>query len=101
VITTLIVQAATEYARYNPDIFYTFAIDGFLKEVNASLFMTYPVTNWTFEGIYDSIMEGAASSTQIHLPIPFDRFGWFYPVKPFRRKWPKPLLLFANFLGVL
>ena len=58
-----------------------FAINGFLDEVNATLFMTYPVYNWTFEGIYESILDGAASSPQIELPIPFDKFGWFYPVK--------------------
>ena len=51
-----------------------------MTEVNATLFMTHSVRNFTFEGIYDSIMEGAASSTFIELPIPFDKFGWFYPV---------------------
>jgi hypothetical protein len=76
----LIFQAATEYARYNPEDFYVYAIDGFMDEVNATLFMTHTVRNFTFDGIYDSIMEGAASSTFIELPIPFDRFGWFYPV---------------------
>jgi hypothetical protein len=41
--------------------------------------MTHPVRNFTFDGIYDSILEGAASSSFIELPIPFDKFGWFYP----------------------
>ena len=41
--------------------------------------MTHPVRNFTFDGIYDSILKGAASSSFIELPIPFDKFGWFYP----------------------
>ncbi len=69
-----------EYARYNPDIFYLFAINSFLEKVNASLFMTYPVSNFTFDGIYDSILEGADSTSGIELPFPNDKFGWFYLV---------------------
>ena len=69
-----------EHARYQPDIFYVYAIDGFLTQVNASLFITYPVSNFTFDGIYDSILEGVDSTSGIELPIPFDKFGWFYPV---------------------
>ena len=79
-----------EHARYQPDIFYVYAIDGFLTQVNASLFITYPVSNFTFDGIYDSILEGADSTSGIELPIPFDRFGWFYPVSIF-------LVLFRKF----
>jgi len=69
-----------EYARYNPEIFYVFAINSFLEKVNASLFMTYPVSNFTFDGIYDSILEGADSTSGIELPLPNDKFGWFYLV---------------------
>ncbi len=69
-----------EFARYNPDLFYVFAINGFLDVVNASLFMRYPVSNFTFDGIYDSILEGADSASSIELPFPYDKFGWFYLV---------------------
>jgi hypothetical protein len=51
-----------------------------LDKVNATLFITHPVSNFTFDGIYDSILEGADSTSGIELPIPFDKFGWFYPV---------------------
>ena len=42
--------------------------------------MTHSVNNMTFEGIYDSILQAAAETPAINLPIPFDKFGWFYPV---------------------
>ncbi len=67
-----------ETARYNSDIFYVFALNGFLKAVNASLFITYPVSNFTFDGLIDPIL--GAETSAITKPIPFDRFGWFYPV---------------------
>ena len=43
--------------------------------------MTHTVNNMTFEGIYDSILQAAAETPSINLPIPFDKFGWFYPVR--------------------
>ena len=75
-------QAASEYSRHR-GAFYVSNLDIFLKAQNATLFMTQPVSNLTFDGVLDAIMEAANDPDfgTIGIPIPFDKFGWFYPVR--------------------
>ena len=51
-----------------------------MKEVGANMFLNYTVRDCTFDGIVDPMIEAALEQDFIELPIPFDRFGWFYPV---------------------
>lgn len=69
-----------EYARVNMEAypFYVNAIDGFFQEVGTEMFLNFTVRDCTFDGIDDPLISGALDSP-IPLPIPFDRFGWFYP----------------------
>merc|ERR1712141_582459 len=43
-------------------------------------FLTYPVRNWTFDGIFEELLEFGQNAPDygLELPIPFDKFGWFY-----------------------
>ena len=53
-----------------------------MKQQNAGTFLKYPARNWTFDGILDGLMEvvGAGDIDFLPITIPFDKFGWFYPV---------------------
>ena len=44
--------------------------------------MKVAVRNLTFDGTLDAVMEAANDPdfAEIGIPIPFDKFGWFYPV---------------------
>ena len=56
-------------------------MDEMFKLLDAKLFMSYPVRNYTFAGIFDEIMEGVETfPDSLVVPIPFDKFGWFYGV---------------------
>lgn len=57
-------------------------MNGFLNDNNATMFTTASVRNLTFDGTLDAVMEAANDPglNNIGIPIPFDRFGWFYPV---------------------
>ena len=72
-------QGASEYARKQPEPFYAYTIDEMFDYVDAKLFLVYPVRNFTFDGIVDEIMAGSLTMN-VSLPIPFDKFGWFYDV---------------------
>ena len=75
-------QSAGEYARWNPDVFYTVMIDELMKMEDIPAFLTYPVRNWTFDGIFEELLEFGQNAPDygLELPIPFDKFGWFYSV---------------------
>ena len=45
--------------------------------------MKFPVRNWTFDGIFEELMDFAQNQDMMELPIPYDRFGWFYPVSTY------------------
>eukprot|EP00095_Tigriopus_kingsejongensis_P001032 maker-scaffold972_size74859-snap-gene-0.9 protein:Tk01032 transcript:maker-scaffold972_size74859-snap-gene-0.9-mRNA-1 annotation:"hypothetical protein DAPPUDRAFT_303163" len=76
----MVALSAAEYARYNED-FYTFTLNDFLNLQNATLFQTIPVRNLTFDGYLGPIMEAVQDPAfdTIGIPIPYDKFGWFYP----------------------
>ena len=79
---TFFFQGASEYVRNQPLPFDALMIDTLFGMVGAELFLKYPVRNFTFDGITDEIMNATATFTQsnVPLPIPFDKFGWFYEV---------------------
>lgn len=74
----IVALAAMQFAKQVNDIFYVYSINGLINEVGASMFMNFTVKECTFEGIVDPMIDGAINSG-VPLPIPFDRFGWFYP----------------------
>lgn len=72
-------KAAADYARVRKDPFTMLMLSDMFKEIDAKLFITYPVRNFTFDGIVEEIME-ATPQLPFKPPIPFDKFGWFYAV---------------------
>ena len=75
----MISVSAAEYARYRED-FYTTKLNDLINLVEESgLFLLATVREWTFDGILDGIL-GTDFPDDLYLPIPFNRFGWFYPV---------------------
>ena len=63
--------------------FVAWSIDDLMKQQNVSTFMIYPARNWTFEGIFDGMMEAVTdpdASVMFPVTVPWDKFGWFYPV---------------------
>ena len=63
--------------------FVVWSIDDLMKQQNVSTFMIYPARNWTFEGIFDGMMEAVTdpdASVMFPVTVPWDKFGWFYPV---------------------
>ena len=57
-------------------------INELIETENVTMFLEYTVRNWTFEGIVEQLLEfGSQSDSWMELPIPFDKFGWFYPVR--------------------
>ena len=69
-----------EYGRFHiEEPFNIWAIDALMKQVGSGMFLNFTVRDCTFVGIQDALIDGALNSS-ISLPIPFDRFGWFYPV---------------------
>jgi len=75
----VIALGATEYARIQPSSFNALEIRDMFDQIDAQLFLKYPVRNYTFDGISDEIMEATKTFPgSIPLPIPFDKFGWFY-----------------------
>ena len=88
----MVALAAAEYSRYR-EAFYAYSLDSLLVQEGAQLFATVPVHNLTFDGYVDEILEAADTFPPfIYIPIPFDKFGWFYPVIYF--------LQFSCFTGV-
>ena len=76
-------QAASEYARNMKSPFVAWNVDALMKQQGVGTFMKYPARNWTFEGILDGMMEAINDPTTADLfpvAVPFDKFGWFYPV---------------------
>ena len=57
-------------------------IDELMKMEDIPAFLTYPVRNWTFDGIFEELLEFGQNAPDygLELPIPFDKFGWFYSV---------------------
>ena len=51
-----------------------------MNSKDVGMFMKFPVRNWTFDGIFEELMDFAQNQNMMELPIPYDRFGWFYPV---------------------
>ena len=57
-------------------------INDLIERENVTMFMEYTVRNWTFDGIVEQLIEfGSQTDSWMELPIPFDKFGWFYPVR--------------------
>ena len=57
-------------------------INDLIEKENVTMFMEYTVRNWTFDGIVEQLIEfGSQTDSWMELPIPFDKFGWFYPVR--------------------
>ena len=78
-----LLQAASEYARNMQSPFVAWNIDALMAQQNVSTFMIYPARNWTFEGILDGMMEAVTdpdASVMFPVTVPWDKFGWFYPV---------------------
>ena len=56
-------------------------MDQMFNLIGAQLFLSSSVRNYTFAGIEDEIMKGVQTFPDyVHVPIPFDKFGWFYEV---------------------
>jgi len=73
-------QATAEYARVRPD-FYAPTLNKFLKQGDSTMFLRGNVRELTFDGVLDDILTRVDDFPSVlELPIPFDRFGWFYPV---------------------
>ena len=51
-----------------------------MKESGEGMFMIATVSNLTFEGVKDPMID-AATEQDLGLPIKYDKFGWFYPVR--------------------
>ena len=51
-----------------------------MKESGEGMFMIASVSNLTFEGVKDPMID-AATEQDLGLPIKYDKFGWFYPVR--------------------
>ena len=63
--------------------FVAMSVDDLMKLQDVGTFMKYPARNWTFEGILDGMMEAIndpTTSALFPVAVPFDKFGWFYPV---------------------
>lgn len=56
---------------------YLNTIIGFLRSIDAELFVTKPVSSLLFDGYEEDILANAQS---IGVEVPHDKFGWFYPV---------------------
>lgn len=52
-------------------------IIGFLHSINSHIFVTKPVSSLLFDGYEEEILSNAQD---MGLTVPYDRFGWFYPV---------------------
>ena len=87
-------QGAAEFARAMPEAFYAYTINQLFEFQSAKLFLNYPVRNFTFDGIEDEIMKGINEGFPMNfsLPIPFDKFGWFYDVRFTNRRTVKHML---------
>ena len=57
-------------------------LNDLITDANSKMFLPGTVREYTFDGILDEILAAADTfPPNIHIPIPFDRFGWFYPVR--------------------
>ena len=69
-----------------------------MNSKDVGMFMKFPVRNWTFDGIFEELMDFAQNQNMMELPIPYDRFGWFYPVSTYDFFWFDFLKIhFVNF----
>ena len=59
--------------------FSVYQVNNLINTFGGKLFLTQPVRNFTFDGIVDEIMN-ATNQMPLPMPIPFDKFGWFYTV---------------------
>ena len=68
--------------------FVAYSIDELMKQQDVHTFMKYPARNWTFEGIFDGMMEAVTDpdvAVMFPVTVPWDKFGWFYPVRVFKK----------------
>ena len=57
-----------------------------ISQAREELFMKYKVANLTFDGVDSPLLDmgdiGGDLGEAIHSRFPYDKFGWFYGVKP-------------------
>ncbi|KAI5633917.1 CD36 family domain-containing protein [Phthorimaea operculella] len=78
-VTTInpVIATVAYFMRYQRNIL-KIPVDVFLRTVHDNLFITANVSTWMFEGFDDPVLDIANRIPNFPIPIPFDRFGWFY-----------------------
>lgn len=72
-------KSAADFTRYHSPLLIGI-LNTFLKATDSKLFQTNSVRDLTFDGYLGPILEAIQNPIFEFLPIPYDRFGWFYPV---------------------
>ncbi|TRY61675.1 hypothetical protein TCAL_07973 [Tigriopus californicus] len=74
----MVALSAADFTRYHSPLL-TGILNTFLKATNSKIFQTNSVRDLTFDGYLGPILEAIQNPIFQNLPIPYDRFGWFYP----------------------
>ena len=66
------------------DPFYIMSVNALMRETEAGMFIKSSIRDVTFDGQPDALID-AGFEIDLGVPVPYDKFGWYYPVQGFYR----------------